>query len=662
MTAHATVHYDASRLTDHDIYLFKQGRHYKLYEKLGAHVMQRGGEQGVHFAVWAPNAREVSVKGDFNGWNGATHYLACREDGSGIWEGFIPGLGVGEKYKYHIHSNHHGYRVDKADPFAFATERPPHTASVVADLSYQWNDGEWMAGRGHNNRLDGPMSVYEVHLGSWRKGPGGVYQSYDDLAEQLAGHMEYTGFTHVELMPVQEHPFYGSWGYQSTGYFAPTSRFGSPQGFMRLVEALHQRGVGVILDWVPSHFPTDEHGLGYFDGTHLFEHSDPREGFHPDWNSYIFNYGRWEVRSFLISSALFWLETYHLDGLRLDAVASMLYRDYSRGDDWIPNQYGGRENLEAIEFLRSLNHAVYENFPDVQTIAEESTAYPMVSRPTYVGGLGFGLKWNMGWMNDTLDYFSKEPVYRKHHHNQLTFSIWYAFHENFMLSLSHDEVVHGKGSLLSKMPGDGWQKFANLRLLLGYMWTHPGKKLLFMGQEFGQGPEWDHEQGLLWDQLDMEPHQKLQLWVADLNKLYRHSPELYEQDFDNKGFKWVDFGDWEQSVVSYLRIDKAGHELLVVMNATPVPRGGYRIGVPRTGFWKEALNSDSEIYGGSGWGNYGGKTAEALPAHGYDHSILLDIPPLGLLVLRPEDRTERPKEETRRFIFPTPLPSGRDEA
>lgn len=663
MPQQATVHYDVSLLTDHDIYLFKQGRHYNLYRKMGSHAMERQGERGVFFAVWAPNAREVSVTGDFNAWRRDSHMLAARQDGSGIWEGFIPGLGLGEKYKYHIHSNHHSYRVDKADPYAFQTEVPPRTASVVSELyGYEWNDGDWMANRGHANRLDGPMSVYEVHLGSWRKGPGGEYLTYREMAHALADHVAGAGFTHVELMPVQEHPFYGSWGYQSTGYFAPTARFGHHNDFKYLVDVLHQRGIGIFLDWVPSHFPTDEHGLGYFDGTHLYEHSDPREGFHPDWQSFIFNYGRWEVRSFLISSALFWLEEYHLDGLRLDAVASMLYRDYSRGDDWIPNKYGGRENLEAIEFLRSLNLAVYEKFPDVQTIAEESTAYPMVSRPTYVGGLGFGLKWNMGWMNDTLEYFSKEPVFRKYHHNQLTFSIWYAFHENFMLSLSHDEVVHGKGSLLSKMPGDDWQKFANLRLLLGYMWAHPGKKLLFMGQEFGQGPEWDHELGLIWDQLIYDaPHQGMLRWMQELNRVYRETPELYEVDFDNKGFRWVDFGDWENSVASFLRMDKAGREVLVIMNATPVPREAYKVGVPRPGYWTEILNSDAEAYGGSGWGNFGGAHAQEDPSHGYDWSVRINLPPLGILFLRPEDRTERQTEEHKRFFFPYPMSPQRDD-
>lgn len=653
-----TMHHDISLLTDHDIYLFKEGRHFRLWDKLGSHIMEGHGERGTLFAVWAPNAHSVSVKGGFNGWNNDTHHLRVREDGSGIWEGFIAGLGQGERYKYHIRSHHMGYSADKADPFAFHCETPPHTASIIWDIDtgHQWSDQGWMSVRHERNGLSSPMAVYELHLGSWQRKPedGNRSLSYREIAGPLVNYLKETGFTHIELMPVQEHPFYGSWGYQSTAYFAPTSRYGAPQDFMFLVDELHRNGIGVILDWVPSHFPTDEHGLGYFDGTHLFEHSDPRQGFHPDWKSYIFNYDRWEVRSFLISSALFWLDKYHLDGLRMDAVASMLYLDYSRGDDWIPNKYGSRENLGAIEFLRALNEAVYRDFPDVQTIAEESTAWPMVSRPVYVGGLGFGLKWNMGWMHDTLDYFSKEPVHRKHHHNQVTFSIWYAFTENFMLSLSHDEVVHGKGSLLGKMPGDAWQKFANLRLLYGYMWAHPGKKLLFMGQEFAQGPEWDHESSLHWHQLELPAHQGVKNWMADLNRLYRESPELHEVDFSPAGFRWVDFGDSENSVFSFLRIDSQGREMLVVLNCTPVPRQNYRLGVPRSCFWREVLNSDAEYYGGSGWGNAGGVQSTPIPSHGFYDSISLSLPPLGVLFLRPEDQSPR-EPEHKRFVYPFPL-------
>jgi len=519
MTDPGRVVHGPSLLTDHDIYLFRQGRHHRLWEKLGAHQMLVEGRQGTHFAVWAPNAEAVSVVGDFNFWDGAAHPLAVRLDSSGIWEGFVPGVGVGARYKYLVRSRWNGYKAEKGDPFAFHWEEPPRTASIVTDLDYAWKDGPWIAGRAANNALSAPWSVYEVHPGSWRRSPDdpGRFLGWREIAKPLADYVAGAGFTHVELMPVMEHPFYGSWGYQTTGYFAPSARYGSPQDFMAFVEELHGRGIGVILDWVPSHFPTDGHGLSYFDGTHLYEHEDPRQGFHPDWKSFIFNYSRDEVRSFLVSSALFWLHTYHVDGLRMDAVASMLYLDYSRDDgEWIPNQYGGRENLAALGFVRELNEAVYRDFPDVQTIAEESTAWPMVSRPTYVGGLGFGMKWNMGWMHDTLVYFSKEAVHRKYHHNQLTFSIWYAFTENFLLPLSHDEVVHGKCSLLDKMPGDGWQKFAGLRALFGYMWGHPGKKLLFMGGEFGQGSEWWHEVSLDWHLLELAPHQGVLRWVSDL--------------------------------------------------------------------------------------------------------------------------------------------------
>lgn len=628
-----------SLLTEHDIYLFRQGTHSRLYDKLGAHAHTSNHQRGTQFAVWAPNAESISVIGDFNDWNPQSHPLQVRADGSGIWEGFIPGVLPGALYKYHLRSRINGHRVDKADPFAFYAECPPRTASVVTDLKFDWKDQAWMQKRAQANALDRPMSIYELHLGSWRRVPEDQQRSlgYREMAQQLVDYLKETGFTHVELMPVTEHPFYGSWGYQTTGYFAPTSRYGNPQDFMYLVQHLHENGIGVILDWVPSHFPTDAHGLAFFDGSYLFEHADPKRGFHPEWSSSIFNYGRHEVRSFLISSALFWLEKYHLDGLRVDGVASMLYLDYARKPgEWIPNEYGGREDLDAMHFLRSLNEAVYRDHPDVQTIAEESTAWPMVSRPTYIGGLGFGLKWNMGWMHDTLFYFSREPIHRKHHHDQLTFSIWYAFHENFMLPLSHDEVVHGKGSLLGRMPGDAWQKFANLRALYGYMWTHPGKKLLFMGGEFGQWNEWSHEQSLDWHLLLHATHRGLQRWIADLNRVYRGEQALFERDFSNDGFEWVDVHDWESSIVSYLRFANDRRDcVLVVCNLTPVPRSDYRVGVPFRGYWRELLNSDASEYGGSGQGNLGGVDAGPEPAHGRTHSLRLQLPPLSVLVFKP---------------------------
>ncbi len=627
-----------SLLTETDTYLFKEGRHFRLYDKLGSHPMEVDGRWGALFAVWAPNAERVSVIGDFNHWNQDAHVLHPRWDGSGIWEGFIPDVHPWQLYKYHIRSRHHLYSTDRADPFARHTEIPPNTSSVVWDLKYQWHDDQWMRERGLRNALHAPQSVYEVHLGSWQRVPeeSNRYLTYRELATRLTGYVREMGFTHVEFLPVMEHPFYGSWGYQTLGYFAPTSRFGPPQDFMYLVDQLHQNGIGVILDWVPSHFPGDGHGLAYFDGTHLFEHSDPRQGYHPDWNSYIFNYGRNEVRSFLISSALFWMDKYHVDGLRVDAVASMLYLDYSRKNgEWIPNRYGGRENIEAIEFLRALNEAVYTNFPDTQTAAEESTAWPMVSRPTDVGGLGFGMKWNMGWMHDTLDYMSLDPVHRRHHHNQLTFSIWYSFAENFVLPMSHDEVVYGKGSLLNKMPGDDWQKRANLRLLFGYMFGHPGKKLLFMGAEFGQWSEWAHEQSLQWHLIHQSEHHGLRRWVQDLNQLYRAEPALYELDFDQNGFSWVDCNDADQSVISFLRQGACTQDLiLVVANFTPVPRENYRVGVPRGGFWRESLNSDAQEYGGSGVGNMGGVEASPLPSHGHYSSLALTLPPLSVMFFK----------------------------
>ncbi len=633
------VRYDVSLLTDDDLFLFNEGNHFRLYFKLGAHPLTADGVDGTYFAVWAPDAEQVFVMGDFNGWNKGSHPLGSRGQ-SGIWEGFIPGIVQGEIYKYHVQSRYHGYRVDKTDAFGFYFEGPPRTASIVWELDYAWGDADWMAKRHSHNRLDGPLAVYEVHLGSWRRAPeeGDRFLTYREMAPLLAEHMQKLGFTHVELLPITEHPFYGSWGYQTTGYFAPTSRYGTPQDFMYLVDYLHQHDIGVILDWVPSHFPADEHGIGFYDGTHLYEHGDPRQGFHPDWASYIFNYGRNEVRNFLLSSALFWLDRYHIDGLRLDAVASMLYLDYSREEgEWIPNPYGGRENIEAIYFLRKFNEEVYKNYPDVQTIAEESTDWAMVSRPNYVGGLGFGLKWDMGWMHDTLLYMSKDPVFRKYYHNNLTFRMLYAWHENFILPLSHDEVVHGKGSLLRKMPGDDWQKFANLRLLLGYMYAQPGKKLLFMGGEFGQWDEWYHEKSLDWHLLDYEPHQGVQRWVEDLNRLYRQEPALHELDFTPAGFEWIDCNDIDSSVVTLLRKAKnPGDMLLMVANFTPVVRLNYRVGAPRGGFWKEVLNSDSTLYWGSGQGNLGGMEAAAIPCLGRPYSLNLTLPPLGIVFFKPE--------------------------
>ena len=632
------VRYDIDVLTDEDLFLFNEGSHYRLHEKLGAHPLIVEGVQGVYFAVWAPNARQVAITGDFNTWDKASHAL-CPRGQSGIWEGFIPGVTEGTAYKYYIVSQQGNYHVDKADPFAFYAETPPKTASIVRSLDYVWQDQSWMERRRTRNALDAPISVYEVHLGSWRRMPeeGNRSLTYREVAPKLADYVKQVGFTHIEFLPIMEHPFYGSWGYQTTGYFAPTSRYGSPQDFMYLIDYLHQHDIGVILDWVPSHFPNDEHGLGYFDGTHLYEHGDPRQGIHPDWNSFIFNYGRHEVRSFLLSSALFWLDKYHIDGLRIDAVASMLYLDYGRKEgEWIPNQYGGRENLDAISFLRRLNQVVYEEKPDVQTIAEESTAWPMVSRPTYIGGLGFGLKWDMGWMHDTLDYITKDPIYRKYHHSDLTFRMIYAFFENFILPLSHDEVTHGKGSLLGKMPGDDWQKFANLRALLGYMYAQSGKKLLFMGAEIGQWREWIHDESLEWHLLQYERHSSLQRWVSDLNELYRTQPALYELDFDRAGFEWIDPNDVQGSTNSLLRKARAaGDVIAVASNFTPVPRPNYQMGVPQAGFWKELLNSDAKEYGGSGQGNLGGVEAAPIPLHGRPYSLTITLPPLAVVFLKP---------------------------
>lgn len=629
-----TVH-NATLFTDFDIYLFKEGNHFQLYNKLGSHIIEVEGTRGTYFAVWAPNAEKVYVMGDFNGWSKHSHPLQVRWDGSGVWEGFVPGVDRGTKYKYYIVSKY-GYHLEKGDPYAFFWETPPGTASIVWDLEYKWNDDEWMKNR--RNSLNCPWSIYEVHLGSWRRVPeqGNRFLTYREMAQWLPQYVKEMGFTHVEFLPVMEHPFYGSWGYQVTGYFAPTSRYGTPQDFMYLIDKLHQNGIGVILDWVPSHFPDDAHGLCFFDGTYLYEHQDPKKGYHPHWHSYIFNYGRNEVRAFLISSAIFWLEKYHIDALRVDAVASMLYLDYGRGPgEWIPNKYGGKENLEAIDFLRTLNKTVYEKFPDTQTIAEESTAWPLVTRPTYLGGLGFGMKWNMGWMHDTLNYFSKDPIYRKYHHNELSFSIWYAFSENFVLPLSHDEVTYGKGSLLGKMPGDVWQKFANLRLLFGYMFAHPGKKLIFMGGEFGQWNEWYHETSLDWHLLENPLHRGVQKWVKDLNYLYRTEPALYELDFEPDGFEWIDFSDSLQSVISFLRKGRNPNDLiLVVCNFTPVPRFNYKIGVPKQGYWKEILNSDSALYGGSNCGNMGGVETVSESSHGRPYSVSLTLPPLGVLFFK----------------------------
>ncbi|HEX5611253.1 MAG TPA: 1,4-alpha-glucan branching protein GlgB [Burkholderiales bacterium] len=623
-------------LTEHDIYLFREGSHSRLYEKLGCRL--EAGGQGADFAVWAPNAREVSVIGDWNGWRPDADPLAPRWDSSGIWQGRASGVQRGHAYKFRIVSNAGGRTLEKADPFAFYAEVPPKSASRAWTLEYEWGDGEWMASRAQRNALDAPMSIYEVHAGSWRR-KDGAFLGYREFAHALAEHVLATGFTHIELMPITEHPFYGSWGYQTTGYFAPTSRYGTPQDFMYFVDHLHQRGIGVILDWVPSHFPDDPHGLAQFDGSHLYEHADPRQGYHPEWHSSLFNYGRNEVRGFLASSGAFWLDRYHLDGLRVDAVASMLYLDYARKEgEWIPNRHGGKENLEAIQFLRDFNVAAYRAHPDTLTIAEESTAWPMVSRPTYLGGLGFGMKWNMGWMHDTLAYMKEDPVHRKYHHNRLTFSLIYAFNENFVLPLSHDEVVHGKGSLIGRMPGNTWQQSANLRTLYGYLWGHPGKKLLFMGGEFAQRREWTHEDALEWWVCDKEEHGGVLRWVSELNRVYRAEPALHQVDFSPAGFEWVEANDSDNSVLSFLRKPRSAGAatLLVVCNFTPIARQNYVVGVPSGGFWREVLNSDAREYGGSGWGNFGGVRASPIGAHGQPCSLVLTLPPLSALFLRAE--------------------------
>lgn len=626
-----------SLLTDFDIHLFKSGKHFKLHEKLGAHLATHNGEKGTYFAVWAPNARAVSVIGNFNHWQSESHKMNPRWDESGIWEVFIPGIGKGEVYKFAIHSNTGEY-LEKADPFAIYAELPPKTASIVWETDYKWKDGVWLNDRKKSVGQSKPYSVYELHFGSWRRKVEDNNRSltYKEMAVELVNYIKETGFTHVEFLPMMEHPFYGSWGYQLTGYFAPTSRYGSPEEFMELIDALHQEDIAVILDWVPSHFPGDAHGLYKFDGTHLFEHADPRKGFHPDWSSYIYNYGRAEVRSFLISNAVYWMERYHIDGLRVDAVASMLYLDYSRkAGEWIPNEYGGRENIEAINFLKEFNEVVYGNFPDVITIAEESTAWPGVSRPTYLGGLGFGQKWMMGWMHDTLTYFQKDSIHRKYHQNEISFSIIYAFTENFMLPLSHDEVVHGKGSLIGRMPGDEWQRFANLRLMYSYMFTHPGTKLLFMGGEFGQTSEWKHDGSLDWHLLDYDLHKGVKKVISDLNRLYKSEKALYQYPFDDRGFEWVDYSDRENSVIIYMRkTDKREESLVVICNFTPAVREHYRIGVPVKGTWKEIFNSDDQQYSGSGVSNTSLLVTSPVKYQGKDYSFTVTLPPLGCLVLK----------------------------
>jgi 1,4-alpha-glucan branching enzyme len=623
-------------LTDYDLHLLGEGRHWKSYEKLGAQLHVAEGVAGVNFSVWAPNAEAVSIVGDFNGWDGQRHAMQKRIP-SGIWELFVPGIGAGTLYKYRVKAD--GSMSDRADPYGFGAEVPPRTASKVVDLaSYSWRDEEWMAQRAARNSLSAPMSIYEVHLGSWRR-PGNTphrWLTYAEIERELVPYCQEMGFTHVEFLPPSEHPLSASWGYQTIGLFAATSRFGSPEDLMALIDALHRAGIGVIIDWVPAHFPRDAHGLRRFDGTALYEHEDPRKGEHPDWGTLIFNYGRNEVANYLVSSALFWLDRYHVDGLRVDAVASMLYLDYSRKDgEWVPNCHGGRENLEAIEFVKSFNIQVHEHHPGVLTIAEESTAWAGVSRPTYVGGLGFSLKWNMGWMNDTLRYMRHDPVHRKYHHDELTFSLIYAFHENFVLPFSHDEVVHGKGSLLDQMPGDIWQKFANLRLLYAYMWCHPGKKLLFMGGEFGQWQEWNFDESLHWHLLAGESHRGLSRAVADLNNLVQREPALHELDFDGRGFEWIDCHNWQDSVLAFVRRGSNSRDALVVCcNFTPVLRQGYRVGVPAAGSYEEIFNSDSAWYGGSNAGNGSGLQSSPVPHHGREHSLSLTLPPLAVVVLK----------------------------
>lgn len=624
-------------LTGYDLHLLNEGTHWKSYERLGAHLRTIDGVSGVNFVVWAPNATSISIIGDFNEWDGRRHPMH-KHIPSGFWELFVPGLGEGTLYKFQI--KHYGSVFEKSDPYGFAAELPPRTASKVAVLDrYQWHDADWVANRQRSGGLDAPLSFYEVHLGSWKR-PGDDHNrwlTYHELAHELVAYVKEMGFTHIELMPVSEHPFSGSWGYQTIGYFAPTSRYGSPEDFMYFVDHCHQNGIGVLLDWVPAHFPRDGHGLRLFDGSHLYEHEDSRKGEHQDWGTLIFNYGRHEVRNYLLSNALFWMDKYHIDGLRVDAVASMIYLDYSRKEgEWIPNEFGGRENLEAISFLKELNIQAHQQYPGVLTVAEESTAFQGVSRPTYLGGLGFSLKWNMGWMNDTLRYLRHEPVHRKYHHDELTFSLIYAFTENFVLPLSHDEVVHGKGSLLDQVPGDLWQKFANMRLLYTYMWTHPGKKLLFMGDEFGQWTEWNYDTSLQWHLLQWESHRGLQKLVGDLNHLYRREPALHQVDFDGAGFEWIDCHNYEESAIAFIRKAKDPRDYLVICaNFTPVPRQEHRVGLPELRWYKEVFNSDSTYYGGSDLGSGPGKMAEDLPWNGRPFSAEMTIPPLGIIVLKP---------------------------
>jgi len=624
-----------SLFTDFDISLFKAGKHFRLYEKFGAHPLTLDAEAGVYFSVWAPSAKAVSVIGDFNYWDGKTHELKVRWDGSGIWEGFIPSARKGQRYKFRIHSHHADIVVEKVDPYALFFEAPPRTAGIIWDISdFAWKDQDWMSYRKDKNGLDKPYSVYELHLGSWRKNAEGGFLSYKKLAKELVTYVKEMNFTHVEFMPVMEFPYDPSWGYQLVGYYAPSARFGAPEEFMELIQAFHQHDIGVILDWVPSHFPSDDHGLGFYDGTHLYEHPDPKKGYHPDWKSLIFNYERNEVRSFLISNAFFWLDKYHVDGLRVDAVASMIYLDYSREEgEWDPNEFGGNENLAAVSFLQLLNQSLYEEFDGIQTIAEESTAFPKVTKPVSQGGLGFGMKWMMGWMHDSLAYFSKDPVYRKHHQNEITFSLAYTFTENFMLPLSHDEVVHGKNSLLGKLPGDEWQRFANLRLMYGFMFTHPGTKLLFMGAEIGQHEEWDFSKSLNWNLLDFPPHQGLQRYVKELNKCYAHSPALYEKAFSPEGFEWISHEDHENAVISFIRKGHdAENDRVVICNFTPVPRNEYKVGMPRKGLLKLTFNSDDISYGGSGVTGKNNAKIAADPWNGKSHSAVIDIPPLAMVM------------------------------
>jgi 1,4-alpha-glucan branching enzyme len=625
-------------LTGYDLHLLSEGTHWRSYERMGAHPRTIDGVSGVNFAVWAPNAESVAVVGNFNYWDGRGHAMR-KHIPSGIWELFIPGISAGAMYKFAVKYKG-GHVVEKCDPYGFAAEVPPRTANIVTELgNYQWNDGEWIASRAQHNALDAPIAIYEMHLGSWRRDPSnpGRWLSYRELAPQIVEYCRTMGFTHIQLLPISEHPFTGSWGYQTTGYYGVTSRYGTPHDFMYFVDVCHQAGIGVVIDWVPAHFPKDDHGLRRFDGTALYEHDDPRKGEHPDWGTMIFNYGRTEVRNFLLSNALFWLDKYHIDGLRVDAVASMLYLDYSRGEgEWIPNCFGGRENLEAIDFLKKFNEETHLQYPGVLTIAEESTAWTGVSRPTYLGGLGFSLKWNMGWMNDTRQYMHKDPIHRKYHHDELTFSLIYAFTENFCLPLSHDEVVHGKGSLLDQMPGDLWQKFANLRLMYGYMWTHPGKKLLFMGGEFGQWNEWNYNESLQWHLLEWQSHQGVQRYLADMNSLIRREPALHQVDFEWFGFEWIDCHNWQDSILSFVRKAKDPRDyLLVCCNFTPVPRMGYKIGVPEACWYEEVSNSDSTFYGGSDLGNGGGIQAVPEESHGRPASMFVTLPPLSTVVFKP---------------------------